>query len=146
LVRGRDFDGCAVEYDPAAIRPADEVPAEPGLQVVNVRSLAGVLWFSAALGPASTTGDHRLERRVASAIGLLPGRGTVLLTHQGTLLGRTGGLAAIYQSDGGQIELTAIVQDDPSWPRATDGRPMPYARAHSICGESLAFDVVTTWG
>ena len=120
------------------------MPEEPGLQVVNVRSLAGVLWFSAALGPASTTADHRLERRVASAIGLLPGRGTVLLTHQGMLLGRAGGLAALCQSDGGRIELTAIVQDDPSWPRATDGRPMPYARAHSICGESLAFDVVTT--
>jgi hypothetical protein len=70
-----------VEYDPAAIRPADEVPEEPGLQVVNVRSLAGVLWFSAALGPASTAADPRLERRVASAIGLLPGRGTVGTGH-----------------------------------------------------------------
>ena len=147
LVRGRDFDGCAVEYDPTAIRPADEVPAEPGALVVNVRSMAGVLWFSAALGPDLTAGDHGLERRVANAIGLLPGRGTVLLTHQGTLLERAqDGLAALCQHESGRIELTAVVQDDPSWPLATDGRPMPYARAHRICGESLAFDVSTSWG
>jgi hypothetical protein len=64
------------------------------------------------------------------------------------LLGRAqyGGMAALYHSDGGRIELTAIVQDGPSWPRATDGRPMPYARARSVSGESVAFDVVTAWG
>jgi hypothetical protein len=54
LVRGSDYEG-RIEYEPAAISAAKEVATEPGVQVVNVRSLAGVVWWSAALGVALTT-------------------------------------------------------------------------------------------
>ena len=51
LVRGSDYEGRAIEYDAAAIQAATEVaPPEPGIRVVNVRSLAGALWWSAVLG------------------------------------------------------------------------------------------------
>ena len=44
VVRGSDYEGRSIEYDPAAISAATEVsPPEPGIRV-NVRSMAGVLW------------------------------------------------------------------------------------------------------
>ena len=135
LVRGRDFEGRAIAYDPTAIRAAPEAAAEPGAQVINVRSLAGRLWYSAVLGPSLTT-ISQVEGRVAAAIGLLPGRGTVQLTHGGRVLHRTH-CAAVLSSDD-VIELVAVVHEDPKWPRSVDNRPMPYVR---VCGENLAFDV-----
>ena len=141
LVRGSDFEGRAIEYDAAAIQAATEVAPEPGVRAANVRSLAGTLWWSAMLGPDLTVA--RAEGRVGHAIGLLPGRGTVQLTHGGRVLDRTECLASLCNDADAPVDLVAVVRDDPKWPRAIDGRPMPYARAHRVCWESLAFDVYT---
>jgi hypothetical protein len=142
LVRGSAYEGRAIEYDAAAIQAATEVAApEPGVRVVNVRSLAGTLWWSSLLGPDLTIA--RVEGRVGHAIGLLPGRGTVQLTHGGRVLDRTECLASLCNDADAPVDLVAVIRDDPKWPRAIDGQPMPYARAHRVCGESLAFDVYT---
>ena len=97
-----------------------------------------------AMGPELSTVSTalQLERLVAQAIGLLPCRGTVLLTtSQGQTLERTDALAC--SCEGTTLELTAIVKEESTWPVALDGRPMPYAYSHRICNESLAFDIST---
>jgi hypothetical protein len=142
LARGSDFEGRAIEYDPAAISAATEVsPPEPGIRVVNVRSLAGSLWLSSLLGPDLTVAQ--VEGRVGNAIGLLPSRGTVQLTHGGRVLDRAECLASLCNDADAPVDLVAVASDDAKWPSALDGRPMPYAHAHRVCGESLAFDVYT---
>jgi hypothetical protein len=142
LARGSDFEGRAIEYDPAAISAATEVsPPEPGIRVVNVRSLAGSLWLSSLLGSDLTVAQ--VEVRVGNAIGLLPSRGTVQLTHGGRVLDRTERLTSLCNDADAPVDLVAVASDDAKWPSALDGRPMPYAHAHRVCGESLAFDVYT---
>ena len=142
LVRGSDYEGRAVQYDPAAIRVVEEVAAS-GTQVVNVRSLAGALWFSGVLGTSLMTA-HQLQAQVADAIALIPGRGTVLLTHGARLLGRTDCLASLLHHEANApIEVVAVVEENSNWARSIDGRPMPYFKAHPVVGESLAFDVKT---
>ena len=142
LFKGCDFSG---PYDCVEGR-FPVVEEARGARVVNVRTLAGTLIYSVALGDdASFLFGAELSAQVAEGIGLLPARGTVELLSQQAPIRDAEDLAVLFQDNATPLELTAVVRHDPRWPAALDGRRLPYAYLQHvpIYNESLAMDIMT---
>ena len=129
-----------IQFDAIAIPEVEENHARSSsTPFVNIRSAAGRLWQSVEVTPELTA--SKLRCSVASAIQLLPTRGTVHLCHGTKLLKGPEKLSDFCLTDG-PLEITATVQANQSWANATDGRPMPYGIEYCVCSEDLAFECV----
>ena len=78
--------GCSrpIQFDMVATPDVEEHARSSSTPVVNIRSTAGRLWQSVEVTPDLT--DSKMRYSVASAIQLLPTRGTVHLCHGAKLL------------------------------------------------------------
>ena len=132
--------GCSrpIQFDMMAT-PEVEEHARSSSTPVNIRSTAGRLWQTVEVTPDLTASKIRCS--VASAIQLLPTRGTVHLCHGAKLLKGPEKLSGFCRTDG-PFEITATVQANQSCEIATDGMPMPYGLEYCVCSEDLEFQCV----